>query len=477
MAKNNELIQALRAALAAAPDNAPLRKHLGDLLMEAEAYTEAIQEYRQALDLAPDDNDLKLTLARAYHRQGKAEVALVILEQLLRGPRGSNLSDPSLPAPVLLFAARVYLDTHNLPQAARAYRQAIAKDATLADPALEQQLLVPVPEDAPPQFDDKVEAENADEGDHTKTDTNDIVFVVGEDISSTDAIADIERPKVTFKDVGGMEKLKEEIRMKIIYPLIHPEIYEAYGKTAGGGILMYGPPGCGKTYLARATAGEVKVRFLAVGLHDVLDMYIGQSEQNLHKLFELARANTPCILFFDEVDALGASRADMRYSAGRKVINQFLWELDGVNTDNEGVLILAATNAPWHVDSALRRPGRFDRVIFVPPPDPPARATILQLMLANKPTQHIDYARIARETDAFSGADLKGIVDTAVEHKLRDAMKTGLPAPLTTQDLHNVVKTVRPTTQEWFATARNYAIYSNEGGLYNDILDYLKITK
>ena len=148
---------------------------------------------------------------------------------------------------------------------------------------------------------------------------------------------------------------------------------------------MYGPPGCGKTFLSRATAGEVQARFLSVGLSDVLDMWIGNSERNLHELFQQARRNKPCVVFFDEVDALGASRSDMRHSGGRHLINQFLSELDGIEANNDGLLILAATNAPWHLDNAFRRPGRFDRIVFVPPPDQPARASIVQLMLSGKP--------------------------------------------------------------------------------------------
>ena len=194
-----------------------------------------------------------------------------------------------------------------------------------------------------------------------------------------------------------MEKVKEEIRLKIIHPLTHPELYKAYGKPIGGGILMYGPPGCGKTYLARATAGQTKASFIAVGINDVLDMWIGNSERNLHSLFEQARDHKPCVLFFDEVDALGASRADMRHHAGRQLINQFLAEMDGVKSSNEGVLILAATNAPWHLDSAFRRPGRFDRVLFVPPPDAAARAAILRLQCRGKPIEEIDYEHLGRK--------------------------------------------------------------------------------
>ena len=451
MSKNEELIQALRAALKASPASAPLHKHLGDLLAEAGEYAEAAAAYRQALDLAPEDDEIVLALADAYLRQGNHDVALAILEQLVQG------DDP--PAHALILVARAYLGTSKAEHAAQAYQQAIAKDPTLADPDLQRQLTIAETEPLPQE---KVQL-----GD-------DLVFVVaGED---KEASGGLERPRLSFRDVGGMEKLKEEIRIKIMYPLTHPEIYRAYGKTIGGGILMYGPPGCGKTYLARATAGEVKAHFLSVGLHDVLDMYIGQSEQNLHAIFELARRNTPCVLFFDEVDALGASRSDMRYSAGRKVINQFLAELDGVNTSNEGVLILAATNAPWHVDPAMRRPGRFDRVLFVPPPDTQARAVILRIMLAGKPAGKIDYAKLARQSKDSSGADLRGVVDVAVEGKLREAMKAGVPKPLTTGDLQSVLRTIRPTTKEWLSTARNYAIYSNQSGIYDDILDYLRIS-
>jgi SpoVK/Ycf46/Vps4 family AAA+-type ATPase len=288
-------------------------------------------------------------------------------------------------------------------------------------------------------------------------------------------LAEVERPKVTFANVGGMEAVKEQIRLKIIHPLTHPEIYKAYGKTIGGGILMYGPPGCGKTHLARATAGEVKARFIAVGINDVLNMYIGESERNLHEIFEQARAATPCVLFFDEVDALGASRTDLRHSAGRNLVNQFLAELDGLNAANDGLLVLAATNAPWHIDSAFRRPGRFDRILFVPPPDAPARAAIAKLMLAGKPVDAIDYDQIAKKTEGLSGADLKNVVDVAIEAKLRQAMQRGVPEPLKAADLLNAAKTLRPTTSEWFSTAKNYALFSNQGGLYDDVLDYLKL--
>jgi SpoVK/Ycf46/Vps4 family AAA+-type ATPase len=272
-----------------------------------------------------------------------------------------------------------------------------------------------------------------------------------------------------------MDAVKEDIRLKIILPLEQPELFKAYGKTAGGGILLYGPPGCGKTHLARATAGEIKARFISVGINDVLDMWMGNSERNLHSIFEQARRLRPCVLFFDEIDALGASRADMRQTSGRHLINQFLSELDGVKSSNEGVLILGATNAPWHIDNAFRRPGRFDRIVFVPPPDAAAREGVLRILCRDKPIAEIDFAAVAKKTPDFSGADLKGVVETAIEAKLRAAIRGGGIQPLGTRDLIDAAKTLKPTTKEWFASARNYALYSNQGGTYDDILKYLKM--
>ncbi len=444
MSANKETIKALRETLRLSPDNIPLRKHLADLLLKEGEFENAEKEYRQVLSLSPDDAQVKLGLAETFYQLKKNSAALVILEELME--------DIEPPARVFLLSARLFLRTGETDQAVKAYRQVIQRDPSLSDGELERQLKI-----------DKMDILGDDR-----------LRVPVEDIPLSSNTT-IEKPKLSFEDVGGMEQLKEEIRMKIIHPLNHPEIYKAYGKPIGGGILMYGPPGCGKTYLAKATAGEVNACFLAIGIHDVLNMYLGQSEHNLHELFELARSNTPCVLFFDEVDALGASRSDMRRSAGKQLINQFLLELDGVNSSNEGVLILAATNAPWHLDSAFRRPGRFDRILFVPPPDLEARAAILQIMLKDKPVEKIDYGRIAKKTDGFSGADLKAVVDVAIENKLQEAIKKGVPTPLTAKNVLSATKNLRSSTKEWFATARNYALYSNQSGIYDDILAYLNL--
>jgi AAA+ superfamily predicted ATPase len=450
-------VQQLRAAVQLSPDNTPLRQALADALMGAGLVPEAITEYKAGLAKSPDEVPMKLGLARAFFADGKQSHALVILEDIVRTPRA--------PAQAFVLHAKILAGIGEVAQAVEQYKRGVSIDPTAGDTAFALKMGIR----NEPQ--DDLPFESASDDDEVSDGR------IRETFSEGDGgfFAEIEKPTITFADVGGMESLKEEIRLKIIHPLTHSEMYKAYGKSIGGGILMYGPPGCGKTHLARATAGEVKAGFISVGIHDVLDMWIGNSERNLHQLFEQARRNAPCVLFFDEVDALGASRSDMKTSAGRHLINQFLSELDGVNSSNEGVLILGATNAPWHLDSAFRRPGRFDRILFVPPPDQEARSSILRLQLRGKPVSEIDYDAIAKKCDGFSGADLKAVVDLTIEDKLRDAMKSGTPMPIATKDIQKALSRQKPTTREWFSTARNYALYSNQGGAYDDILSYLKL--
>jgi transitional endoplasmic reticulum ATPase len=284
----------------------------------------------------------------------------------------------------------------------------------------------------------------------------------------------LDRERVTFADVGGLEDVKDQVRMKIVLPFQRPEVFRAYGRKQAGGILLYGPPGCGKTLLARATAGECEAAFLNVAIDAVLDMWFGESEKKLGQLFEQARQRAPAILFFDEIEAIGASRQQLKHGPGGTIVNKLLSEMDGVTGSLDRVLVMAATNAPWHVDAALRRPGRFDRVLFVPPPDRAARTEVLRLHLRNRPTDDsIDLAALAQKTDGFSGADLLDLVERAVERPLREALRSGDVRPLTQADLLAALKDARPSTREWFATAKNYATFSNTGGLYDDLLAYL----
>lgn len=442
---SNPQIDSLKAALQFSPENQALRKILIQAYLDLLQYEEALDELKKGLQLSPADDGLKMGMAHCYFHLKNYSTAQVILEELLE--KGVEVAENTF------LLSQVFLANNEIKQAKELYDKAMEIDPDVDDEDFEDQL-------------------------NEALKNSGLAAMVSYD--EVDALLDgidIEKPTIDFSAIGGLANIKEEIALKVIHPLKHPEIYKAYGKKIGGGILMYGPPGCGKTLIARATAGEIKANFISVGINDVLDMWVGNSEKNLHDIFEQARLNTPCVLFFDEVDAMGASRNDMRKTNSRFLINQFLDELDGVKHSNEGILVLGATNSPWFLDTAFRRPGRFDRIIFVSPPDLQAREEILNLILQEKPTETIDVKAIAKLTDGYSGADLQALLDLAIESKLTESLKQGKVLPISTADLKNAVSRHRATTKEWFTTAKNYALYSNEGGLYDDILKYLNIKK
>lgn len=432
---SNKQVESLREALKISPDNIPLRVHLAETLLNFNELDEAELEFHQIVALG-EVFDGSFGLARIFYIKEEYQKCMVVLEQLLESHRYDR--------EVLILYCRALVKEDELDDATQIYQEILELDPNFSDEDLDQHLKQGIAK------------------------SNGVLMIPSPFMG---------QPEMDFDDVGGMQSVKKEIELKIIKPLQHPELYQAYGKKIGGGILLYGPPGCGKTYIAKATAGQVNARFINISLNDILDMWIGNSEKNLHAVFEMARGNTPCVLFFDEIDALGASRTDMKQSSGRHLINQFLQELDGMSSDNEGMLVLGATNTPWHLDAAFRRPGRFDRIIFVPPPDEVAREEIFKLKLKGKPVSDISYAGLVKKSVDFSGADIETIIDLAVEDKLTDSFADGIPKPISTKDLANAIKRHSASTKEWFSTARNFALYSNESGLYDPILKYLNIKK
>ena len=453
-------LNALREAARVSPGNLPLRRHLADTLLAAGRHAEAEGEYQAALTLAPGDAGITTGLAEAFVWQGRYGPALVALEAVLAAPGHEPRAS--------LIAARALAGEGDLESAAARYREAVSGDPALTDPQLASMIgTAATPQHTVPPGPGGSTAGPADPEPALES------FGLPADVQPT---AEPERSPVGFADVAGMEAVKDAVRMKLLLPFQQPDLFAAFGKRAGGGVLLYGPPGCGKTHLARATAGELGGAFINVGLADILDMYIGRSEQNLRATFDLARRHRPCVLFFDEVDALAARRSDMHQAAGRRLVNQFLAELDGLNDRaNDGVLVLTATNAPWYIDVAFRRPGRFDQMVFVPPPDAGARSAILSILCRDKPLADVDFGKVAQATAGYVGADLGGLVDRAVEAKLQESMRAGRPVPLSTTDLLAAARTVRPTAaREWLATARNYVLHANESGIWDDLLPWLR---
>jgi ATP-dependent 26S proteasome regulatory subunit len=443
---DQDQIASLERAFQATPGNVHLAALLIDAYTAADDYAAAarVAQAATAAGASPDAAQRR-RLARGARENGEPAQAL------------EWLADSAAPEDGL-ERAHALLALGRPEDAQKAYAAAVAANSTLQDALLDA------------QFRGKVVSLDAARRGLERVVAND-------DTDATEVVRLLkpELERVKFDDVGGLDEVKKLIRRRIITPFQKPSLFDRFRRRAGGGILMYGPPGCGKTLLARATAGECGAKFFNVAIEDILDMYIGESERKLHAMFAEARRQAPAVMFFDEIEALGGKREYTREATSSKLVSQFLSELDGFAQNNQGVLILGATNVPWAIDSAFRRPGRFDRVLFVPPPDRPARKDILDKLLHDRPlAQPIDTVSLARRTSGFSGADLRHLVESAIDEAIDDSLAANNEQPLTPQHVEAALKETKPTTLEWLTTARNYARYANEGGQYDDVLEFLK---
>ncbi|NKF48994.1 AAA family ATPase [Shewanella sp. WXL01] len=436
-----------------------------------------LQNLQAALSQSPENIVLRLSIAQAYFEKNEFESSVKLIDELqfntfdeeqqllasnifLAANRPKSALAPlcSNSPETNLQRSKVYYALDDLQNAKKFYEKAICENPALEDIEYARQV--------------------ESKGVYASPDNLVKLRVISNDDTNDTEITRLIKPadkNISFVDVGGLEEVKKQIRKKIITPFQKPSLFSKFRKKVGGGILFYGPPGCGKTMLARATAGECNASFYNVAISDILDMYIGESERKLHAIFEEARANTPAVIFFDEVEALAAKRQNTREATSSKLVSLFLSELDGFAQDNQGVLILGATNVPWALDSAFRRPGRFDRVVFIAPPDQQARAEIIKGLLDGRPgADSINVSKLAKQTSGFSGADLMNVIESAVDEAIDESIEKEEEVPLNEMHVKEAIRVCKATTSEWLTTARNYARYSNDAGQYDDVLAFIK---
>lgn len=436
---------------------------LKDLIEAAKAAPQSSAILRAILRCAADAADLEpalVYLATAEPAGHDAALRDLAASFLLANDRaaGALAWAEGASAPSLILRARACLSLGSVVEARENYGAALALDANLRSDELDAVLMQRAGQAASGTV---VQLRP-----HLRTVQGKADGAAGSELSK--------RPRVTFADIGGLEDVKAQIRRKIILPFEKKSLFDRFRKRAGGGVLLYGPPGCGKTLLARATAAECNAKFIPVEIAEVLSMWIGESEKRLAHAFDQARTQKPSVLFFDEIEALAARRRFNEGDHKASMVSTFLNEFDGFNASNEGVLVLAATNVPWAVDPAFRRNGRFDRTLFVPPPDKVARKSILDIELKDRPQlDDIDTAGIADRTSGYSGADLANIVETACDLAIEESIDHDRITPIGAKHLAAALKEVKPTTLEWLSQARNYAKFANEGGLYDDVVAFL----
>ncbi len=446
--ESEPLLESLRNAVAAMPDDVPLRLHLATMLLRAGQRDEAVRQLGAVLQRDPGNAEALRMLTGPTEIPGPAEVP-----GPAEKPRPAEVSGP--PAP---------------PAAEAGDSAERALDSSSSDDDSDELTRADTQDDVTEGY-DWSQAEN---------ELRDVLpaMFVGEESASAGldeaGAYDAEHTGLTLADVAGLDEVKKRLEAAFLAPMRNPELRKLYGKSLRGGLLLYGPPGCGKTFIARAVAGELGARFITVSFADLIDMFVGRSERNIHELFEVARRNAPCVVFLDEVDAIGQKRSQLRNTPMRSAVNQLLLELDDVASDNSGVFLLAATNHPWDVDSALRRPGRFDRTLLVLPPDGHAREGVFRFHLRDRPVAGIDLPRLSKLTDGYSGADIAHVCETAAETALLDSVRIGEPRLIGQPDLEAAVREVRPSLGTWFETARNVALFANEGGVYDDLVAYLR---
>jgi len=259
-----------------------------------------------------------------------------------------------------------------------------------------------------------------------------------------------EKTDISFDDIAGLEDVKHEIQMKMIFPFLRPDLAKQYGIGVGGGLLLYGPPGTGKTMIAKAIANEIEATMFVISPAQILSKWVGEAEQNVAKLFKAAKQEKKSVIFIDEIEALVPARRSSQSTVMTRVVPQILQEIEGFDRKGERpLLFLGATNEPWALDTAMMRPGRFDSKIYVPLPDEPARHKLLEIYFGKKPmADDVDFMELVGILDGYSGADIKAVAGKAATIPFMEAVGGGDPRPITRADVLAVIQMIRPSVRK-----------------------------
>jgi transitional endoplasmic reticulum ATPase len=282
----------------------------------------------------------------------------------------------------------------------------------------------------------------------------------------------VEKPKIKFEDIAGLENVKERIKEVIVYPFEHPEEYEYYKVSRGGGILLYGPPGCGKTMIAAAAAAECNAVFISLKISDIKDKYVGESEKKIKEIFNLAREHERAIVFFDEIDAIASNRSDSSEGYEKSLVNELLAQMDGVDTKSSNqYLLLAATNIPWTIDTALRRPGRFDKSVFIPQPDLEARKKLFEIYLRNRPVSStVKIEELASMTRGYASSEISFICEEAARIPLKEALSGRKRREISMNDLKQVISETQTILVSWYSKALKEVKISGEEETFAELI-------
>ncbi len=416
------------------------------VLFEQNKFEEAIALYTEAITIDPTYASAYFNRALSYAILNKYTEAMADAQKVL------SLEPESFDAPYVMGI--IYEYQHDYETAASWYEKALARNPGYeqAKARLEQIKSKISPTSAPPQ-------ESAGTIPKQSEDT----------LVQEGQLKKVKwhKSNITFKDVVGMKKEKTLIYENIILAIKKPELLKAYGKKMGLGVIFYGPPGCGKTYFVNAIGGETNSNVMIARINEIVDMYAGNTEKNMHAIFEQARKNTPVVVFFDEIDALGGKRdggggGGDQQNFMRMAVNQFLQEMDGVEKNPEGIFVIGATNQPWDIDPALKRSKRFGEAIYIPPPDYKTRKQAFIYNTRKMPIGRINFGRLARATIGFSQADIEEISDKAALIPAAEEDRTGKSRKILMRDFLRMIKTHGNTLDEWYAMIKKQIISKTE---------------